>query len=483
MKHFLWGAASADFQYEGGLSTGDRGFLTMDYLTDGTNDKSRRITFFNENGEKKSVGFYESLPRNAKPYFDEKEYYPSHNATDFNGHWEEDIENMKELGLKAYRFSICWTRIFPNGIETEPNENGLKFYDQIINHLCEAGIEPVVTICHDEIPAFLANEYDGWLDRKVIDCYLHLAETLMRRYVGKVKYWITFNEINAINGYTELGFHEVNLQNRLQAVHHCFVATAKVVALARKIDSSLKIGTMFSASAVYPATCRPEDAFYTLQFRQEKLYYYLDVLTGKGYQNYVPDFWKRNNIQIKSDPEDAVLFKKYPIDYIAISYYRSMTEGPDVADATKNLVLAGGDNPYLKKTQWGYPIDPQGLRFVLNELHMHAQKPIIIVENGLGNLDIAENDESIHDDYRIEYLKLHIQEVKKAVEIDCVPCFGYCVWSITDLASLSTGEMKKRYGLIHVDLDDKGHGSGKRRKKDSYFWYKKVIESNGENLD
>ena len=480
MEQFLWGAATADFQYEGGLKTGDRGILAMDYLTDGTNDQARRITYRDEKGEKRTCGFYESLPRNAKPYFDEAEYYHSHNATDFNGHWEEDIENMKELGLKAYRFSICWTRIFPTGVETEPREAGLLFYDRVIDKLREAGIEPVVTICHDEIPAFLADEYDGWLDRRVIDCYLRLAEVLLRRYAGKVKYWITFNEINAVNGYTELGFHEVNLQNRLQAIHHCFVATAKTVELARRIDPAAKIGTMFSASAVYPATCRPEDAFYTLQFRQEKLYYYLDVLTSKGYQNYVRDIWARNGISVKTEAEDAELFRQYPIDYLAISYYRSMTEGPDVADATKNLVLAGGGNPYLKKTQWGYPIDPQGLRYVLNELYMHAQRPIIVVENGLGNLDTIAEDGGIHDDYRIEYLRLHVQELMKAVEIDRVPCFGYCVWAMTDLVSLSTGEMKKRYGLVHVELDDKGRGSGKRRKKDSYYWYQNVIKTNGQ---
>lgn len=243
-----------------------------------------------------------------------------------------------------------------------------------------------------------------------------------------------------------------------------------------------KVGTMFSASALYPSTCKPEDVFHTMKVRQEKLYYYIDTLSRGEYPSYAQQIYKENNIKITQLTGDKELLKEYSIDFIAMSYYRSMTEGIGVKANTSNLVVDGGGNPYLKTTDWGYPIDPLGMRYVLNELYDRYQKPILIVENGLGAIDIVE-DGKIHDSYRIDFLIKHIRELKKAILIDHIPCIGYCVWASTDLVSLSTGEMKKRYGMVYVDMDDKGNGTKNRIKKDSYFWYKNVIESCGECVD
>lgn len=477
-KDFLWGGATADFQYEGEYGEGGRGLLSHDFETKGSVTQTRQITLKLRDGGRGSVGCRASLPDGAEACLYGDVYYPSHKATDFYHHWKEDISLMAEMGFKTYRFSICWSRIFPTGDESAPNEEGLKFYENVIDDLISRGIEPLVTICHDELPYYLCETYDGWSSRHTIDCYVKYAGALFERFRGKVKYWLTFNEINAVGGYAQIGTHKQDHQTHYQAVHHMFVASARAIQLARKIIPEAKFGTMFALSEIYPATCKPEDIFAAYQKRRESLFF-ADVMSRGYYPGYSHEIFQRKKVVIHKEPGDDELLKNDTLDYISFSYYRSA-----IADVSSEFDIMGGDpNPYLEKTPWGWPIDPLGLRYCLNELYDRYQKPLFVIENGLGAVDTLEKDGTVHDSYRIRYLRDHLAQIRDAINIDHIPCFGYTMWGCTDVVSLSTGEMKKRYGFVYVDMDDDGQGSLKRYKKDSFYWYKKVIEENGGNLD
>ncbi len=481
-KTFLWGGATADFQVEGGYQEGGRGLSTHDIETNGNVQNPRGTTWKLPNGglfrAKSSFIFPDDVPDGAQPYLDPDQYYPSHKAIDFYHHYKEDIALMAGMGFNVFRFSICWSRIFPTGDEIIPNEEGLRFYDAVIDELERYGIQPLITIHHDELPLYLAEMYDGWSSRYTIDCYLKYCRVLFERYGKRCKYWLTFNEINAVRGYACCGTHKCDNQTHYQAVHHMFLASAMAVKLGHEMMPNAKFGAMYALSEIYPETCKPEDVFCWMQCRRETLFF-TDVMVRGYYPAYTADLYSRRGIDsIQQQEGDAEILWQGRLDYVAFSYYRSAT----VNAASPCRTMGGNPNPYLQATPWGWPIDALGLRFCMNEIYDRYQKPLFIVENGLGAVDRVETDGSIQDDYRIEYLRNHLRAMYQAITEDGVDCIGYTMWGPMDLISLSTGEMKKRYGFIYVDMDDKGNGSLQRKKKKSYDWMKEVIASNGKSL-
>lgn len=478
---FLIGGATADFQFEGGYQEGNRGLSTHDFETDGSKDHPRVITYLKANGEvgKARSSFFspEAIPEGARPCLLPECYYPSHKAVDFYHHWKEDIDLLAGMGCNVFRFSICWSRIFPQGDEEEPNEAGLSFYDKIIDYMLQKGMEPLITICHDNLPQYLAEKYDGWSSRHTIDCYLKYCSVLFDRFGGKCKYWLTFNEINLVRGYGSLGTHKCDDQTHYCAVHNMFLASAKAVNLGHKKMPGSMFGAMYASSELYPATCKPEDVFTCMQKRRETLYF-IDVMARGFYPSYAEELLQKRKVTISMSIEDSNILENGKLDFIALSYYRSNV----VSTETRMNVIGTDTNPYLKKSEWGWAIDPLGLRYVLNQFFDRYQLPLFIVENGLGAADLLRNG-TVEDDYRIDYLKQHLLEVMKAINIDRIPVLGYTMWSPIDLVSLSTGEMRKRYGFIYVDMDDKGNGTLKRYKKKSYYWMKEVIKTGGELLN
>ena len=481
---FLWGGATAANQYEGGYISGGKGIATADVITDGDKDTPRKITIELEDGTRSTINRFEDLPKGAKAYIDENTYYPSHVATDFYNNYKEDIKLMAEMGFKCFRMSINWSRIFPNGDDEIPNEEGLKFYDDVFDELLKYGIEPVVTINHFDLPLNLAIKYEGWLDRKIIDFFENYCKIIFYRYKNKVKYWMTFNEVNFLRDYTTLGITEAsNMQRQQQAIYNLLLSSAKAVILGHKINPEFKIGLMVANILFYPETCNPDDTIKTMELDRGFKDFYLDVQARGYYPSYKLKELERLNITLQKEEGDDDILRNGVVDYIAFSYYNSgVVSTREDKSKTGGNQLGGVKNIYLEESEWGWPIDPQGIRIVLNRLYDKYQKPLMIVENGLGAIDTVEEDGSINDDYRIDYLRKHISEMKKAVEYDGVDLMGYTPWGCIDLVSAGTGEMKKRYGFVYVDMDDKGNGTLKRSKKKSFDWYKKVIESNGEYL-
>jgi 6-phospho-beta-glucosidase len=480
-KNFLWGGATADFQYEGGFDQGGKGLSTHDYETSGSLTTPRVITYQNPDG---SIGTAassfmrcEPIPQDATPVLSSDFYYPSHRAVDGYHFWKSDLKELADMGCNVHRFSICWARIYPTGLEEEPNEEGLRFYEEMIDYMLERGMQPLITICHDELPAVLALQNDGWSSRNTIDAYIKYCETLFKRFGQKCKYWLTFNEINAVRGFASCGTKNVDPNTHYNAVHNMFLASAKAVKLGHEIMPGSMFGTMYASSEQYPATCKPEDLFAHMQQRRQT-YYFMDVMARGYYPSYAKSLLEAKDVKLEMQPEDAQILKEGTLDFISFSYYRSNV----ISASTKANVLGGDVNPYLEQTAWGWAIDPLGLRYLLNELYDRYQLPLFIVENGMGAIDEINEKGEIEDDYRIDYLSSHLQEMIKAISIDRVPVLGYTMWGPVDLVSLSTGEMKKRYGFLYVDMDDAGKGSKKRMRKKSFGWMKEVIESNGSCL-
>lgn len=500
-KGFLWGGATAANQYEGGYDQLGRGLANSDFITAGSHTQSRRIYYKDQEGNIDFITLGQSMPLGCEPILKEGTYYPAHKATDFYNHYKEDISLFGEMGFKCYRFSIAWERIFPNGDESEPNEEGLKFYEDVIDECLKYGIEPLVTIMHFDMPYHLAKTYGGWANRKLIDFYLNFAITVMKRYKDKVKYWITVNEINVLQGFWTLGtytnekpektaegvaistvkYSTTELAIKYQSIHHIMVASALANKAGHEINPNFMMGTMLALSGIYPKTCHPEDVIGAMQFRRRALVF-ADVMLRGYYPSYTKGIFKENNINIKMEEGDKEILKQYPSDYLAFSYYRTTAFDHTSSVTTTTGGQQASSNPYLKETPWGWPIDGIGFRYVLNELWDRYQKPLFCVENGMGNIDMFENG-TVNDDYRIDYFREHITEMNKAIEEDGVNLLGYTPWGCIDLISAGTGEMKKRYGFIYVDMDDQGNGTLKRYKKASFNWYKKVIATNGEDLD
>ena len=452
-----------------------KGPSTSDMCTNGTHQTPKRITRELEEGT----------------------LYPSHEAIDFYHHYKEDIALFAEMGFKVFRLSIAWTRIFPTGMETEPNEAGLKFYDDVFDECKKYGIEPLVTISHYEMPYGLTKAYNGWAGRECIDHFMRYCEVIFERYKDKVKYWLTFNEINAgtmpmgnflslgiLNDGTENFTDQVDIpQLRYQGLHHQFVASAKAVKLAHQKYPNFLMGNMICFMTMYPNSCNPDDILETQKQMQMRNWFCSDIQVRGEYPSYAERFFEENNIQIQMEPGDEEILKEGCVDFYTFSYYMSncVAKNPTGEETSGNL-MGGLRNPYLESSEWGWQIDPKGLRYTLNAIYDRYQIPLMVVENGLGAKDKIEEDGSIQDDYRIDYLRKHIEQMKEAVA-DGVDLMGYTPWGCIDLVSASTGEMAKRYGFIYVDKYDDGTGTLERKRKKSFGWYKKVIESNGEDLE
>lgn len=481
-ENFLWGGATAANQYEGGDQSGGRGLSTLDAITAGDYKTPRMITFKRKDGTIGSVTREDKVPEGAVGYIDTEKYYPSHVATDFYHHFKEDIALFAEMGFKCFRMSVSWSRVCPKGLK-EINEEGIQFYDEVIDELLKYNIEPVITLNHFDMPMYLADHYDGWASREVIDYYLFFCNILFQRYKNKVKYWMTFNEINILRAWTQIGIHDNGPAVKYQAAHHIFVASAKAVLLGHEINPDFQIGTMCCYIPAYPMTCKPEDVYEAIK-ENRKREFYMDVQCRGYYPEYQLKEFERLGVNIKKEPEDDEVIAQGTVDYLGFSYYMSTIATTDPnAERTEGNQIFAFKNPYLEVSDWGWAIDPLGLRISLCKLYERYHLPLFIVENGLGAADKVEADGSIQDDYRIDYFKKHIQAMKDAVEYDGVDLMGYTPWGCIDVVSAGTGQMKKRYGFIYVDMDDEGNGTMQRKKKKSFSWYKKVIQSNGENLD
>lgn len=471
---FLWGGALAAHQFEGGWNAGGKGPSVVDIMTAGAHGVARRITETIEEGT----------------------FYPNHEAIDFYHRYKEDIALFAEMGLKCLRTSIGWSRIFPNGDETEPNEAGLQFYDDVFDELIKHGIEPIITLSHFEMPLHLAREYGGFRNRKVADFFERFAEVCFTRYKDKVTYWMTFNEINNkmdvenplflwTNSGVKVEPGENAMEVMYQTGHHELIASALAVAKGKAINPDFQIGAMISHVPIYPYSSHPEDVMLAEKSMRQR-YFFPDVQARGYYPNYALKEFEREGYQIPILDGDDEILKNGTVDYIGFSYYMSTTVKHDATvNNTGNIVnggLANGvENPYIQSSDWGWAIDPVGLRYVLNRLYDRYQLPLFIVENGFGAVDTIE-DGKIHDAARIDYLKTHIEALTEAVTEDGVELMGYTPWGIIDIVSFTTGEMKKRYGMIYVDRDNEGNGSMERMKKDSFDWYKQVIATNGQDL-
>jgi 6-phospho-beta-glucosidase len=473
--NFLWGGAVAANQCEGAWNVDGKGISVPDIITGGSH----------------------TVPRRIEPALTSDYLYPSHEAIDFYHRYEEDIALFAEMGFKVFRTSINWTRIFPTGEEAEPNEKGLIFYDKVFDCCKEYGIEPLVTISHYELPYELVEKYNGWTDRRLIDLFMKYCKVIFERYKDKVKYWLTFNEINAGTLYTGTMSTTNNFQGfkgslsdlpdrpqeRYQALHHQFVASAQVVQYAHENYPDFQMGCMIGYLGYYPYTCNPDDALAALKQNQMVNWFCSDVQVRGKYPSYSNRYFKENGISIQMEPGDLDTIAGGTVDFYTFSYYMTfcLSTDPNVEITPGNL-LGGAKNPYLEASDWGWQIDPKGLRWSLNEIYDRYQIPLMVVENGLGAYDKKSEDGKIHDDYRIEYMRQHIEQMAEAIA-DGVDLIGYTPWGCIDLVSLSTGEMAKRYGMIYVNKFDDGTGDLSRERKDSFFWYQKVIASNGEILE
>jgi 6-phospho-beta-glucosidase len=387
---------------------------------------------------------------------------------------------MAEMGFTSFRMSISWTRICPKG-KDEINEEGLEFYEKVFRECRKYNIEPVVTLCHFDVPLYLFEEMDGWSDRRVVGWFLTYCRAVFTRYKGLVKYWLTFNEINFLNGAKNLGTHKLDDQTRFQALHHVFVASALAVIEGHKIDPENQIGMMMNYPLVYPDDCHP-DSVMKAELENRKHTFFADMQCLGYYPEYKLKEFERNGVVIKQEPGDAEILKEGTVDFISFSYYHTGVVSRNDLELTGGNLVNHGKNKYLQASDWGWQIDAVGLRNVLNRLYYTYHKPVMIVENGLGAADTVEADGSINDDDRIDYLKQHIEQMKIAVDVDGVDLLGYMPWGWIDLVSAGTGEMKKRYGFVYVDMDDLGKGTLKGSRKKSFWWYKQVIASNGEQL-
>ena len=484
VDNFLWGGAIAANQAEGAYLEDGKGLSTADMI----------------------IGGNVNTPRMFYPQINPDVFYPSHEAIDFYHRYKEDVALFAEMGWSVFRTSINWSRIYPNGYDEEPNEAGLQFYDDLFDECHKYNIEPLITLCHYEIPWGMVKKYHGFYDRASVDCFVRYATTCFRRYKNKVKYWLTFNEINtatAPRAYNGLGLVEdedLNRtdtvaktqlkdvpQHRYQALHHEFLASALAVKAGHEINPDFMIGCMIVHIPWYPATCSPKDMLAAQKKYQLFNDFCPDVMVRGEYPTYIFKYFEQNGI----DPSqfikegDAEILKEGVVDMYTFSYYMTncVAADPEGKDTIGGNIVGGIRNPYLKASDWGWQIDPDGLRYSLNYIHdRYPYVPLMVVENGFGAFDTVEEDGSIHDPYRIAYFREHIKAMRDAAE-DGVPVIGYTTWGPIDVVSAGTGEFAKRYGFIYVNRHDDGTGDFSRSRKDSFFWYKKVCESNGQDLD
>ncbi|MDH6367977.1 MULTISPECIES: glycoside hydrolase family 1 protein [unclassified Breznakia] len=479
-KKILWGGAISSSQAEGAWNIDGKGLDTQD------------LRYFDAAWDKKTRNENRNINMTSNRYLDalksdEVEHYPFRWGIDFYNHWKEDLDLFEEMGLQVFRTSISWARIFPNGDDEKPNEKGIQFYRDLFLDCQRRGIKVFATILHYAMPVNLIEKYGGWKNREVIYFYEKYATVLFERLGDVVDFWLPFNEINCnrfnpYNGCSVIKDQEQHYDQAIfQASHHQFIANALAIKACKRILPNALIGGMIARFTTYPATCKPEDVMQSVLDENYKNYFYLDVMVRGKYPSYCTRMFKELDITIEMKEDDEKILSENTVNFIAYSYYMSMisSQDPDYETTSGNL-LNGLKNPYLESSEWGWQIDPIGLRISLNDMYDRYQLPIFIAENGLGANDVLLNDGTINDQYRIEYLDAHFNQLQEAIE-DGVEILGYTMWGILDIVSCGTIEMSKRYGVIYVDRDDRGRGTNKRYKKKSFYWFKEFIENNKRN--
>jgi len=478
---FLWGGAVAANQVEGAWNVGGKGPSVADVAT------------YKPHADVKDYKTHVSISSEAikKAMQDTDDtYYPKRRGIDFYHHYKEDLALFAEMGFKVFRLSIAWSRIFPTGEEMEPNEEGLVYYENVLKEMKRLNIEPLVTLSHYEMPLNLAVKYNGWTDRRVVDYFVRFSKVCFDRFGKYVKYWLNFNEVDSIIRHSfitagiipDLCGEKGEIPCCYQALHHQLVAAGIVAKMLHEKFPEAQMGCMLTKLMTYPRTCAPEDVAATQKKNLENMFY-ADVQVFGEYPRMILRDLEKRGIEIQMEPGDLEIIKEGTVDFVSFSYYMSMTESVDPnAERTPGNTVLGVKNPYLESSDWGWQVDPVGLRVSLIELYDRYKKPLFIVENGIGAKDVVEEDGSVHDPYRIEYFRRHFREMEKAID-DGVELLGYTSWAPIDLISASTNQMSKRYGFIYVDQDDMGNGTLKRSRKDSFYWYQKVIRTNGMDMD
>ncbi|GJA00191.1 6-phospho-beta-glucosidase [Enterobacter cloacae] len=467
---FLWGGALAANQSEGAYREGGKGLTTVDMIPHGANRLAVKL------GKEKRFSLRDD------------EFYPSHEAIDFYHRYKEDIALMAEMGFTVFRTSIAWSRLYPNGDEPLPNKEGIAFYRAVFEECKKYNIEPLVTLCHFDVPMHLVTEYGSWRNRKMVDFFARYARTCFEAFNGLVKYWLTFNEINIMlhSPFSGAGLvfeeGENEEQVKYQAAHHELVASALATKIAHEVNPENQVGCMLAGGNFYPYSCKPEDVWMALEKDRENLFF-IDVQARGRYPAYSARVFREKGVVIVKDPGDDELLKN-TVDFVSFSYYASRCASADMnaGNTSAANIVKSLRNPHIQVSEWGWGIDPLGLRITMNMMYDRYQKPLFLVENGLGAKDVIDENGEINDDYRISYLREHIRAMGDAIE-DGVPLMGYTTWGCIDLVSASTGEMSKRYGFVYVDRDDAGNGTLDRKRKKSFWWYKKVIASNGGDLE
>lgn len=479
---FLWGGATAANQCEGAWNVDGKGLSVADCSTYKANLDPKDYKAQHDISSKDVEAAMQST---------DSRLYGKRRGIDFYHRYKEDLKLFEEMGFKTLRVSIQWTRIYPNGIEAEPNEKGLQFYEDLFLEMKKRNIEPLVTLHHYEMPLHLSNHFDGWYQRSVIDLFIRFCKTVFARYKGLVKYWLTFNEIDSIfrHPFTTAGivpdrYPKEKLEEIIyQCVHHQFVASALATKHLHEMIPGAQMGCMLTRTLTYPENCHPQNMLLALKENRDN-YFYADVQMFGEYPQFVKNNWKRKNINVEMATGDEEILQCHPCDFVSFSYYMSQVASKDEDQRQKvsGNVTSGVKNPYLDITEWNWQVDPTGLHISLIDLYDRYRKPLFIVENGLGSRDTVEEDGSILDDYRINYFKEHILAISDAIE-DGVEVMGYTPWGCIDMVSMSTCQMSKRYGFIYVDADDLGNGTYERKRKKSFYWYQKVIATNGEDLE
>ncbi|HDL7835832.1 TPA: 6-phospho-beta-glucosidase [Yersinia enterocolitica] len=466
---FLWGGALAANQAEGACFEGGKGLATVDMIPHGEHRLAVKL------GQEKRFTLRDD------------EFYPSHQAIDFYHRYKDDIALMAEMGFTVFRTSIAWSRIYPNGDELTPNAEGIAFYCDLFNECKKHNIEPLVTLCHFDVPMHLVTEYGSWRNRKMVEFFTRYARTCFEAFDGLVKYWLTFNEINILlhSPFSGAGLvfepNENQEQVKYQAAHHELLASALATKIAHEVNPENQVGCMLAGGNFYPRTCKPEDVWAALEKDRENLFF-IDVQARGAYPAYTKRLFREKGISIATQVGDDDILK-HEVDFVSFSYYASRCASADMNEHNSSAanIVKSLKNPHIQASEWGWGIDPLGLRVTMNMMYDRYQKPLFLVENGLGAKDEINPLGEIEDDYRISYLREHIKAMAEAID-DGIPVIGYTSWGCIDLVSASTGEMSKRYGFVYVDRDDLGNGSLARKKKKSFYWYKKVIASNGADL-
>lgn len=475
-KNFLWGGAQAASQADGAYREDGKGLNSSDvqpFLKGLSNEEIQKI-------EVQGM----TLAQAKAGVTDQEHYYPKRYGIDFYHTYESDIDLLSEMGFKTFRTSLDWSRIFPNGDDKEPNVAALEHYSKMIDYLLNKNIEPIITMNHYETPLNITFKYGGWPNKDVIPMFEKFGKTLLDWFGDRVKYWIVVNQINMVQTEPWLSVGVAadqydNLAEALyQSTHNQMVAAAWIKSYAKTLNyPNLNIGTMVADGTVFPATAKPVDVVLALQHNRMQ-YMFTDVQFRGAYPKFAQNYFADHDIKLAITDAEMKLIKENPMDFLGISYYYSQ-----MVDSTKNKYEVNDTtpNPYLKASPWGWAIDPQGFYNTLSQYADRYGKPIIIAENGIGMYDELTEDKKVHDDYRVDYLRQHIEQVGRAIH-DGTNVIAYCAWGPIDIVSCSSQQMSKRYGFIYVDLDDEGNGTGARYKKDSFTWYKKVIATNGEEL-